>query len=174
MRREVVAVKVIRKGLMGVAVIDPQKKVDEPGQYESYKGSEIDLAKIIVAAKITGCEIRWYYKDLITLFGEVVPAKVIVTEIPPGHIQPFHTHDNVHEITVVDEGSIMAVDSNDLKEEDRARLLEIGVILNQGDMVIEDPNVRHTVLNHTRDYATMTTVQVARIPIEKFSADWNR
>jgi len=165
--------KIIRKGLE-VAIINPKKKIGEPGQYQSFKSGGTETAKAVAAAKMTGCEIRSYYKDLITLNGEVVPAKVIVTEIPPGHIQPFHTHDNVHEITVVDEGSIMAVDSNDLKEEDRAKLLEIGTVLEQGDMVIEDPNVRHTVLNHTGHYATLTTVQVSRIKVEEFSADWKR
>ena len=165
---------IIKKNLLSIAVIDPLKKVGEPGQYVKYSGKETDFAKIILIARFAKKEIRYYYNDLITNGGEAIPAKVIITEVPPGHIQPFHTHDKVYELTVINEGKLTVIDSQALQENDIEEIMRQGESIEKGDMIIEDPGIRHTVMNQTDTYVVMTTIQVARIPFEQFSADWKR
>lgn len=165
---------IIKKGLNGIAIIDPKKKFGEAGQYVSYQGNESNLFEEIALAKVASKEVRYYYKKIQTNSGENIPCQIIVTEIPPRHVQPFHTHETLHEISVVDEGSILVIDSNSLGETDTKEILKNGVILHEQDVVIEDPGIRHTVMNHTERYARFTTIQAARIPIEQFPADWKR
>lgn len=164
---------IIRQDLAFIAIIDPKKKHKEDGQYVLYKGADPDRFKIIAAAKEAKKEIRYYYKELATSNGEKIPCQIIITEIPPKHVQPFHTHLSIHEINVVNEGSVMAIDSPISKEDDPAIFTQ-GIILNEGDGVTEDTGKRHTIANHTDQYAIFTTTQVARMDIEQFPADWKR
>lgn len=171
--------RVIRNGLESIAVIDPRKKYREPGQYTGYdltKNPKVNVVAVIAAARATRMEIRYYYRQMATAGGESVPAKFIITEIPPGHVQPFHTHLDVHEFTRVDEGELVAIDSADLTEEDWALIVTQGEILNPGDIVVEDPGVRHTVMNRDPErYCVITTVQVGRVlQPEQFKPDWVR
>ena len=171
--------RVIRKGLESIAVIDPRKKYQEPGQYTGYdliKDSKVNVVAVIAAARATRMEIRYYYRQMVTVGGESVPAKLIITEIPPGHVQPYHTHLDVHEFTRVDSGELIAIDSADLTEEDWALIVALGEVLNPGDIVVEDPGVRHTVMNRDPErYCVITTVQVGRVlQPEQFKSDWIR
>jgi len=157
-----------------IAVIDPSKKYGEDGQYRKYSSDRPDLEEIIARALACGCEIRYYYHGLTTSDGEPIASKLVVTHVPPGHVQPFHTHGTLHEMTIVTWGCIIAVDSDALTEADKDAILKQGTRLTNGDMVVEDPGVRHTVMNPGPAYAIIYTVQTARIPLEKFPADWKR
>lgn len=157
-----------------VAIIDPGKKYGEPGQYQKYSNDFPELAKIVNQALGFGREVRCYYHGLTASDGEPIASKLIVTHVPPGHVQPFHTHETLHEMTVVALGRIVAVDSETLTEADKDAILEQGARLEIGDMVVEDPGIRHTIMNPGPAYAIIYTVQTARIPLEKFPADWKR
>jgi quercetin dioxygenase-like cupin family protein len=163
--------KIYKIGSEGIAIIDPHKKMGEKGQYNFFKEDQIS-EEIISQARKDGLEIRYYNRNIKTVNGEMVPIKIIVTEIPPGHVQPFHTHQKIHEATTVIEGSITVIDSNEIKTEDKKRIENEGVVLNKWETVVEDPEIRHTVANLSQKYATMYTIQSARIPFEEFKEDW--
>ncbi|HEY9585354.1 MAG TPA: cupin domain-containing protein [Candidatus Paceibacterota bacterium] len=166
--------QILKKGHSGVAVIDPKKRAGEPGQYVKWGADDPDLALVLSAARSAGCEIRYYFNDVKTIAGEVIPLKIVVTEIPPGHVQPFHIHETVHEVSVVNEGTITEIESDVLEESDVAVLKKAGTKLSAGDTVVDEPEKRHTIANFTRKYAKFTTTQSARMAREKFSSDWKR
>ncbi len=171
--------RIIRRGLLRIAVIDPAKKFGEPGQYVAYdtaKNPKLNAAAIMVAAWCERKEVRYYYHEMLTGGDEPVPAKLIITEIPPGHVQPFHTHLDVHEVTTVVEGELIAIESPDLTEEDWVTIAAKGEILQPGDSVVEDPGVRHTVMNRDPErYCVISTLQVGRVLTpERFESDWVR
>jgi len=174
---------VIRRGVMEIAIIDPKKGYWESGQYVKYdarKLSQMNQVEIVVTARNAGKEIRYYYQHMITFGGENVPAKLIVTEIPPGHIQPIHTHLDVYEWTWVVEGELIAIDcvgaTAHLTEKDWVDIVKHGTILAPGDTVLAEPGVRHTVMNRGPErYCVINTVQVGRIlRPEGFNVDWVR
>lgn len=166
---------IIKSNLLRIAVINPLKKVGEKDQYVTYSGKETALISKILAARLTRKEIRYYYQDLVTTDGEVIPLKMIITETPPGHVQPFHIHENVHEVTLINKGEMIAIESKTLRESDLEEIKKGGELLKEGDMVIEDPEVRHTHMNASDEYIVTTTIQAARrVPFEKFFADWKR
>ena len=161
---------ILKAGYDGVNIIDPQKKKGEDGQCIKLEGNNPDLLALVMHARKNGMEIRWYYRKIVTSNGIQVPAKVIITEIPSGHIQPWHLHQSIHEISRVDEGRIWAIDAPETM--DREEIAKRGTVLSEGDMVIEDPGVRHTIANLSDEPAILTTVQVANIPFEQFNVDW--
>lgn len=167
---------IVPKGsLGGIAIIDPTKKQGETGQYVALKGSQAELAEAVAVARVLNKEIRYYFKDVASANGEKLPAKIVITEIPPGHVQPFHAHDTVHEVSTVDEGEIVAIESDTLEESEVNFIREQGTALREGDMMVADPGKKHTIANLSKAYARFTTIQVARdIPYEQFSADWRR
>lgn len=168
------------EGKMAIAVIDPSLAFGEPGQYEQFTESVEDVLVRANAAKAEGKEVRLYYKGLQADGDEPVASQVIETWIPPRHVQPFHTHHRVHEMTLVMEGEILAVDDDQLDESDlkfclgSPQLLTLGKIVGRHGMVVEGPGTRHTVVNHTDAYAVLVTVQTARLDIAEFPADWHR
>jgi quercetin dioxygenase-like cupin family protein len=161
---------ILKAGYEGVAIIDSKKKAGEEGQFVSIAKDNPDLLTIVMAARMDGKEIRWYYRNLVTYQGKKVPARMIITEIPSGHIQPWHTHESIHELSVVYEGQIVNVEAPETMDLDE--IAKRGTILNKGDMVIEDPGVRHTIANPFPSRAVFSTVQVANIPIDQFNIDW--
>ena len=167
-------------GLMAMAVIDPGKVQGEEGQYVKHEGVLSSLMCLAYEAKEQGKEVRFYYQGLIADGEEPVASKVIETWIPAGHVQPFHTHHTVHEMTLVMEGAILTVDSDTLSEDALKELVGTDALLTHGDvvgeheMIIEGPGTRHTIVNHTDGYAVLVTVQTARMDIDKFSSDWHR
>jgi hypothetical protein len=167
-------VQIIRQFSQGVALIDPAKKVGEAGQYRRLPPDYEGLGAVVIAAKVAGLEIRHYYKNLATEAGEIVSSQLIITELPPGHVQPFHTHLKLHEMTIVHDGIIVNIESETLQETDVAEIIERGARLGPGDLVIEEPGKRHTQMNPGTVYAVTYTVQTARIPLEQFPSDWNR
>lgn len=163
---------VIDGNKIDVAVVDPSMEYGQTDQYVKYSGNKEDLSNIIFAARNQKKEIRYYYKGLSTEEGELISANLIITEIPSGHIQPFHTHEKIHEFTLVNKGIIVAVDSENFQEGELEEIKKQGKLLKEWDMVIEEPEVRHTILNPSDEYAILTTVQTARIPMEDFPTDW--
>jgi len=164
-----------QQGKAKIAVIDPAKAFGEAGQYVTNEGDISDLQELALLAKGVGKEIRWYFRNLDTADGEMVATQVIVTEIPPGHVQPFHTHETLHEATLVLVGSICAIDSDKLHEhDDEQGLKAAGVTLGPMQMVIEGPGTRHTIMNVGQEYALLVTTQTARIPLTEFPHDWHR
>lgn len=163
---------------IGIAIIDPNKQYGEEGQYVSHSLPLCDARKYAATARQEGKEIRWYYRSIVADGDEPVASQVIVTEIPPGHIQPFHSHNTLHEMTLVMSGMIVAVDDPELDESAGIEALleraERKETIAQGQMVIEGPGTNHTILNLTGSYATLVTIQTARIPLTEFPHDWVR
>lgn len=157
-----------------IAIINPALPFGAPGQYTSFAGDYGDMEKQVQAAIIDGNEVRLYHKDLATPTGENIAAQVIVTHIPPGHVQPFHTHHTLHEMTFVLDGSILAIDSDTLNDADAEEIRKHGSLVSKGRLVIEEPGVRHTIMNPNTCYAVLYTVQSARIPLDEFPKDWVR
>jgi quercetin dioxygenase-like cupin family protein len=158
-----------------LAIIDPQKAVGEDGQYRAHTGAFEDMWKTAETARALGMEIRWYYDQGI---GTAAP-RIIITEIPAGHIQPFHHHEATLETTLVVSGEIIAVESDTLTEQ-QCRLmgydemLKLGRRLGPQQMVVAMPDVRHTILNKTERGAVLVTIQTATSPRDSFSSDWHR
>lgn len=158
-----------------IAIINPKKAYGDDGQYVSCEGSTEEMIRQAANARAEGCEIRWYYKGLETQNGEAIASQIIVTEIPSGHTQPFHTHHTLHEMTLVLAGQIVAIDSDTLTEQSsRDELARTGKLIGIMEMVIEGPGTRHTIANFGDTYAQLVTVQSARIPLEEFPQDWHR
>ena len=175
--------RVIRRGLEGLAIIDITKKAKEEGQYVFYdaqKTPDMNVAAIVSAARMTLKEIRYYYREMLIdpadPAGEKIPAKLIITEIPPSHVQTFHVHETIHETTLVVEGELVACESENLTERDWAEIVRTGKILSVGDVLVEEPGKRHTVMNRDPDrYCHITTYQVSRtLTPDQFKADWVR
>lgn len=162
-----------------IAIIDPRKNYGEPGQYTKHTGNFVEIARLAEEAKCVGMEVRWYYQGIKTADSEAVGSQTIITWIPPGHVQPFHTHHQIHEYTVVMEGVIVAIDSPVLTERDCRvmsvdELLTVGArFVHQGHMVVEGPGTRHTVMNKSEAPALLVTIQTARMPIDSFPGDWS-
>lgn len=159
-----------------IAVIDPSKPFGAEGQYVGYEGPIERLNRLAALACREGKEVRRYYRDLSTFAGgETVASQIILTDIPPGHVQPFHTHKTLHEISLTTAGEIISVESDDLTETTPLmQLVEVGEVVPVGKLVVQDCEVRHTVLNASDAYATFVTIQTARIPLAKFPHDWHR
>mgnify|MGYP003980017841 CR=1 FL=1 len=163
----------ILPGAQKVAIIDPTKKMGETGQYVAYDGNCEELEAVIMAARKADMELRYYYTEISDGNGECVPIKVIITEIPDGHIQPFHTHTNVHEISTVLQGQLIAIDSDTLKEGDCDKIRVRGSVVEQGASVIADRGVRHTVANFSGARTVFITNNVLPLPTGKdFKPDW--
>lgn len=163
----------ILPGAQKVAIIDPNKKMGEAGQYVAYPGDHDRLDIIILTARNEGMEIRHYLTEVSDGKGETVPIKVIMTEIPDGHVQPFHTHTNVHEISTVLQGQLTAIDSATLTESAHEEIRELGTTVVQGGSVIADRGVRHTVANFSGMRTVFITENVLPLPAgEDFEPDW--
>lgn len=176
---------VLRKGADGIAFVDPRKAYGQPGQYKAYRGPQFhDLddgqrMAMIAAAMARGDEVRLYYREInqSEFPGLIINSEhsdvlfrplLIVTYIPPGHVQPFHLHEKLIELTLVNKGKLIAISSDSLMEEDFHLLVAEGKMLSEGDVVVEPPGSRHTILNPESAYTFITTIQ---IPVEGYLAD---
>jgi len=167
--------KITHPGFSKTAIIDTTKKYGESGQYRllsaSKKGLKVELAK----ARKKKFEVRYDY-DLIRAAGKKLPFRFIITDIPPGHVQPFHTHQNLHEVTIVLSGNVWYIENNTLSEiaSSKNELKRKGVNLSEGDLVIDDKIKRHTVANFSRSYARMITIQSSKKEGTNLVTDWVR
>lgn len=167
--------KITHPGFSKAAIIDTTKKYGDKGQYRLLSASKKGLKTDLAHAKKNRFEVRYDY-DLIKAAGKKLPFRFIITDIPPGHIQPFHSHKNLHEITIVLNGNISYIESNKLSEtvSSKNELKKKGVNLSTGDLVIDDKIKRHTVANFSRAYASMITIQSSKKEGANLVADWVR
>jgi hypothetical protein len=167
--------KVTHPGFSKIAVIDTSKKYGEKGQYKLFTATTQKLDSMLKIAKKSKFEIRYNY-DLIKTAGKKLPFRFIVTDIPPNHIQPFHSHKNLHELTIVLEGVIFYIESNKLSEskKNEKELKNKGHKLSVGDLVIDDKTKRHTIANFSKSYARLITIQSAKTHNANLVSDWIR
>ncbi len=165
--------KITHPGFSKAAVIDTTKKYGEKGQYHLFSSSVKGLKNILVGAKKKRFEIRHDY-DLIKVMGKKLPFRFIITDIPPGHIQPFHKHKALHELTIVLEGEIFYIESDKFSEETSTKneIKKSGIKLTEGDLVIDDKIKRHTIANFSKEYARMITIQSAKKSGTNLVTDW--
>lgn len=165
--------KVTHPGFSKAAVIDTAKKYGEKGQYQLFSASGKGLGNILNNARKKNFEIRHDY-DLIKVMGKKLPFRFIITDIPPRHVQPFHTHKALHELTIVLSGEIFYIESDRLSEKTsvKSEIKKNGVKLTEGDLVIDDKIKRHTVANFSRKYARMITIQSAKKEGANLLTDW--
>jgi quercetin dioxygenase-like cupin family protein len=78
--------------------------------------------------------------------------KMVVTHIPPGHIQNEHRHDRLSEITLVLRGTIRVAE--------RSNGHQVGEELGEGDMVVFSPGTFHNVENATSSISTTLTLKM--------------
>jgi quercetin dioxygenase-like cupin family protein len=166
--------RITSPGFISFAIIDPAKKVKEEGQYKKFFVSETDdFRAIIDDARKKNLEIRYHYTDIENNEGGTVPVRLILTEIPPGHIQPFHVHKNCYEITVVEHGEVSYIEDDSLGNEDRQEIKNNSKVLRTGDMVFDDNGKRHTVANFSDAYAKVLTTQTPKPYAQAFAPDWS-
>lgn len=165
---------ILRKEILEVAVIDPRKALGEEGQYARYPGGHPDLEAILDQARTAGMEIRRYVENIAAPTGGVIPLKYVITEVPPGHVQPFHSHTNVDEINLVNAGEVYFIESETLSESDTDAIREQGTLLRSGDVIISEPEKRHTVANLSDTYAYLIGTISAKDSVAMFRPDWIR
>lgn len=165
--------KITHPGFSKAAVIDTTKKYGDKGQYHLLSASKKNLKNDLKQAKKNKYEVRYDY-DLIKAAGKKLPFRFIVTDIPPGHVQPFHKHKDSHELTIVLDGSVSYIESGELSEiiSSRSDLKKKGKKLSIGDLVIDDANRRHTIANFSDSYARMITIQYAKKKGTDLIRDW--
>ena len=167
--------KIAHPGFSKTAIIDTTKKYGDIGQYRLLSAFKKGLKTELAHAKKNRFEVRYDY-DLIKAGNKKLPFRFIITDIPPGHIQPFHTHQNLHEVTIVLNGNIWYIENEKLSEiaSNRSELKKKGVGLSVGDLVIDDKIKRHTVANFSRAYARMITIQSSKKEGANLVRDWIR
>lgn len=166
--------QILQKESLEVAIIDPRKRLDEEGQYIRYQGSHPRLDQILDKARVSGLEIRRYVENISARGGGIVPLKYVLTEVPPMHVQPFHSHTNVDEINLVNAGEIYFIESETLTELDIDQIREQGTLLRAGDAVVSESEKRHTVANLSDTYAFLIGTISAKDSVSEFRPDWKR
>lgn len=91
-------------------------------------------------------EVRWYYES------PVAPFRVVVTNVPSGHVQNEHRHKYLTEIVYVTQGRV------DVSERRNGSVTE--VTLGPGDMVCFSPPHFHNMANRSAESATTVTIKL--------------
>jgi len=165
---------ILRKETLEVAIIDPKKKIGEEGQYIRYRGDHPNLEQILTDARAGNKEIRQYVENIEAEEGGIIPLKYVITEVPPEHVQPFHSHTNVDEINLINAGEVYFIESETLTEQDVESIREQGTLLRSGDAVISSSDKRHTVANLSGAYAFLIGTISAKESAAEFKPDWRR
>lgn len=165
---------ILRKEVLDIAVIDPKKKIGEKGQYVRYRGDHPGLEQILTHARAGNFEIRRYVENIVAEDGGVVPLKYVITEVPPNHVQPFHSHENVDEINLIRSGEAYFIESETLVEGDTEQLRAQGVLLRSGDVVVSESGKRHTIANLSDEYVLLIGTISAKESVPEFRPDWKR
>ncbi len=161
--------KIIDRELLSLIVVtDPQKERWEIGRNTKLFPQGC-FEKEVLDAQMSGKEIKYYYKNLTTP-GKVIPIRLIITEIPPGHIQPFRINEVV-EIDIVIRGIILIVDSPSLTENNKKKILKKGRLLKEGSSIIIEPKIRYTIMNPGHRYAVVYSFQIPNFPSIFFPGD---
>jgi len=106
--------------------------------------------------------------------GGVIPLKYVITEVPPGHVQPFHSHTNVDEINLINSGEVYFIESETLTEQDVGSIREQGTLLRAGDVIVSSSDKRHTVANLSGSYVLLIGTISAKESAAEFKPDWRR
>lgn len=167
--------KISHPGFSNAALINTAKKYGDSGQYRLLPSSRKNLRTMLGKAKKNKFEVRYDY-DLIKAAGKKLPFRFIITDIPPGHVQPFHTHQNLHEVTIVLDGEVWYIESDKLSEitSDKSELKKKAKKLSEGDLVVDDRIKRHTVANFSKSYVRMITIQSSKKEGANLVRDWVR
>lgn len=80
--------------------------------------------------------------------------KVVLTHIPSGHSQDWHSHKELYDATWVVGGEVMAKDLRD------GRVHEVRLVA--GDFVVFEPGFAHTLTNPSLEPATTLTMKLQR------------
>ncbi len=163
-----------KRNAQDIAIIDPTLQYGDVGQYVKFAGTDPKREEYLRDAKERKCEIRYYCAALKTARGEDVPFRVLFAEVPPGHIQPFHTHEKIHEVLVVCSGEITSVVHPSLTEKDVAGIRKHGQLVTEGSVAVSEPGDRHTIANLGDEYASILFVQSPRGQSTAITPDWIR
>jgi quercetin dioxygenase-like cupin family protein len=166
--------QILQKESLEVALIDPKKKIGEEGQYVRYRGDHPGLEEILAHARASNLEIRRYVENIAAENGGVIPLKYVITEVPPGHVQPFHSHTNVDEINLINSGEVYFIESETLTEQDVGSIREQGTLLRAGDVIVSSSDKRHTVANLSGSYVLLIGTISAKESAAEFKPDWRR
>ena len=113
--------------------------------------------------KELGREQRWYYQS--------EQLRVVITRIPPGHVQNEHRHEHLYDAVYVLEGEVEVSERLDgvLRSE----------TVSAGDFVVFSPGPHHNVANRPSAPAVTLTLKFSpdlRLDAEAFNAlcetDW--
>lgn len=167
--------KLSKPGYSKVAFVDTKKRFGEKGQYTTIASRNKRIKHYIASARKAGHEIRYDYYDIEAGKG-MLPYRVIITDVPAKHVQPFHAHQHLHEMTIVSEGEIYYIESDTLSEDtdSKALLKRHGKKLTIGDMIVDDTGARHTIANFSHKSARLITIQSEKKEIKALQADWIR
>lgn len=166
--------QILRKGVFAVAIIDTVKKIGAEGQYKRYRGDDPSIDEIVRAARKARHEIRRYVEGLPSGDNGIIPLKYVITEVPPGHVQPFHQHSAVDEVNLIETGEVYFIESETLTEEDVEIIRERGTLLRAGDVVVSTSGTRHTLANLSNEYAHLIGTISAKSSSAEFKPDWIR
>lgn len=166
--------QILRKQVFAVAIIDPSKKIDEDGQYKRYRGDHPEIENILQSAQEAHHEIRRYIENLPSGADGVIPLKYVITDVPPGHVQPFHQHILVDEVNLIESGEVYFIESETLIESDVEAIRKEGVLLRAGDVVVSASGKRHTLANLSDEYTHIIGTISAKSSTTEFKPDWVR
>ena len=166
--------QILRKENLAIAIIDPSKKLGDEGQYKRYRGDNQEIDTILSEARDAGHEIRCYVENIPSGDVGTVPLKYVITDVPPGHVQPFHRHSAVDEINLVEKGEAYFIESETIAEQDKDMIRKEGTLLRAGDVVVSTSGKRHTLANLSDEYAHIIGTISARSSTTEFKPDWIR
>ena len=139
-----------------------------------YSGGNPKIEEILKNARNKKFEIRSYVGNIASEDGGAVPLKYVITEVPPMHVQPFHSHTSVDEINLISKGEVYFIESDTLTEKDKGSIKEQGTLIRAGDAVVSKSGVRHTVANLSPEYALIIGTISAKNSVPEFKPDWRR
>ena len=152
--------RILRGQEQDLMIIDPSRAVGEPGRcrMESYVGQgQRDAA--LCLARAYNRELRRHFGPLTDSDTLPIPLRIAIEEIPPGHVQPFHANGAEYEVVIVLQGTVLAVESETLTEENPFAVFEQGILLHERDMLVEELGVRYTIANLYSDiYAVVLRI----------------
>lgn len=166
--------KILRKEVLEIAIIDPSKKLGDEGQYKRYRGDNPDIDSILRDARDAEHEIRCYVENIPSGDTGTVPLKYVITDVPPGHVQPFHRHSAVDEINLIEKGEAYFIESDTIEEDDKEMIRKEGTLLRAGDVVVSTSGKRHTLANLSNEYAHIIGTISAKSSTTEFKPDWIR
>jgi len=164
-----------------VAIVDPNKKVGEKGQFKVYKSGDERIPKLIAKAKNEFKRIEYIFKGFDVGGGVKLGLEIVERKLRPGTVMLFHWHEHFHEITIVKKGKVGCVVSIELGENFDEIMKSDHVILKKGSVIIIEPGERHAIFNPGIRTASLITIHVlqgkfstAPYQFKEMPDDWHR